>query len=63
MSIVLRVIDREKSYSAIYVIEEFLLGLITFHAFDAMPLANAIIDMLKKCNIELYLCIALCFDG
>ncbi|CAF1470107.1 unnamed protein product [Adineta steineri] len=63
MSIVLRVIDNDKIKSKKYFIQEYLLGLITLHSFDAMSLTNAIIDTLKKYNIDLNLCLALCFDG
>jgi hypothetical protein len=63
MSIVLRVIDNDKTTSTNCFVQEFLLDLISLRSFDAMSLTNAIVDTLKKYNIELNLCIALCFDG
>ncbi|CAF1268253.1 unnamed protein product [Rotaria sordida] len=63
MSIVLRVLDNEKMKLGNYGIEEYFLGLIPLHSFDAVSLANAIVDLLKKYNIDLTLCIAMCFDG
>ncbi|CAF1514077.1 unnamed protein product [Rotaria sordida] len=63
MSVVLRVIDDEKTKSTNYFIQEFLLGLIALHSLDTRSLANAIVEILKKYNIDLNLLIALCFDG
>lgn len=63
MSIVLRVVDHEESKDSNHFIKEYLLDLVTLHSFDATSLANAIVDILKKYNIDLNLCIALCFDG
>ena len=63
MSIVLRVIDHEKSKTTNCCIEESLLGLIALHSFDAKSLASAIVDILNNYNIDLNSCIALCFDG
>ena len=63
MSVVLRVINHQKLKTSNYFIEEYLLGLVGLHQFDAKTLANAIINLLKKYNIDLNLCVALCFDG
>jgi hypothetical protein len=63
MSIVLRVIDDDKTKSSNYFIEEYFLGLMPLDLFDAESLSTAIVDILKKYNIDLNLCIALCFDG
>jgi hypothetical protein len=63
MSVVLRVIDDRKIKTSSYFIEEYLLGLIRLHLFDAQSLANAIVDILRKYNIDINLCIGLCFDG
>ena len=53
MSIVLRVIDHQKPKNHNYCIKEYLLGLIALHSFDAKSLANAIVDILNKYNIDL----------
>ncbi len=63
MSIVLRVIDATKLKSSDNFIEEYLLGLVPLESFDAPSLANAIVDLLRKYNIDLNLCIGMCFDG
>ena len=62
MSVVLRVIDDDKIKSK-YFVEEYLLGLISLNLFDAKSLSIAIVDILKKYDIDLNLCVALCFDG
>lgn len=62
MSVVLRVIDDAKIKSK-YFVEECLLGLIPLNLFDAKSLSIAIVDILKKYDINLNLCVALCFDG
>lgn len=63
MSIVLRVVDGEKVKLSNYVIEEYFLGLVSLRSFDAVSLADAVVNLLKKYHIDLTLCIAMCFDG
>ncbi|CAF2968206.1 unnamed protein product [Rotaria sp. Silwood2] len=63
MSLVLRVIDDEKIKESNYFIEEYLLGLIGLRSFDATSLADTIVNMLKTFDVDLTLCIALCFDS
>ncbi|CAF3455905.1 unnamed protein product, partial [Rotaria sp. Silwood2] len=53
----------QKTKLANHCIEEHFLDLIPLRSFDAVSLANAIVDLLKKYNIDLALCIAMCFDG
>ena len=62
MSIVLRVIDDDNMKSK-YFVEEYLLGLISLNSIDAKSLSTVIVDTLRKYDIDLNLCVALCFDG
>ncbi|CAF3812425.1 unnamed protein product [Rotaria sp. Silwood1] len=63
MSIVLRVIDDTKIKESNNFIEKYFIDLIALHSFDAKPLADAIVNILRKFNIDLCLCIVMCFDG
>ena len=61
LSIVVRVVvnaDNDKD-----VIQEYFLGLIRLHEFDAHTLSNVIANYLIRYGIELESCIAQCYDG
>lgn len=61
LSIVLRVVvptDDNKN-----TIEEYFLGLVRLHEFDAPSLTDAIANYLIKYGIDLTSCIAQCYDG
>jgi hypothetical protein len=63
MSVVLRFIDNTTLKSSENLIQEYFIGLVPLQSFDAPSLANAIVDLLRRYNIDLSLCIGLCFDG
>jgi hypothetical protein len=61
LSIVLRVVvptDDNKN-----IIQEYFLGLIRLHEFDAPALSNTIADFLINYGIDLQSCISQCYDG
>ena len=45
------------------IIQEYFLGLVRLHEFDAMALSDAIVQFLNLHQIDLKSCIGMCFDG
>jgi hypothetical protein len=45
------------------VIQEYFLGLVRLHEFDAITLCDAIVQFLNLHQIDLKSCIGVCFDG
>ncbi|CAF1302516.1 unnamed protein product [Rotaria sordida] len=61
LSIVIRVVVPTNDNKDI--IQEYFIGLIRLHEFDAQSLSKMIADYLIKYGIELQSCIAQCYDG
>lgn len=61
LSVVIRVVEPTNENKN--VIQEYFIGLIRLHEFDAQTLSNMIVDYLTKYGIELQSCIAQCYDG
>ncbi|CAF1448894.1 unnamed protein product [Rotaria sordida] len=45
------------------IIQEYFLGFVRLHQFDATTLADAIVQFLNSYQIDLKACIGMCFDG
>ncbi|CAM4904862.1 unnamed protein product [Rotaria socialis] len=63
LSIVVRVVVPISTNGNKNVIQEYFLGLVRLHEFDAPTLSDEIANCLIKCGIELKSCISQCYDG
>ena len=65
LSIVIRFVPSPNNCTADknYVVKEYFLGFISLEKFDAITLANKIVEFLSYWKISLESCICLCFDG
>ena len=65
LSIVIRFVSSPNNCTADknYVVKEYFLGFISLEKFDAITLANKIVEFLSYWKISLESCICLCFDG
>lgn len=61
LSIVIRVVVPTADNKSI--IQEYFLGLIRLHEFDAQTLSHEIVKYLTEYGIELNSCISQCYDG